>query len=100
MKWLLIGGIALAGVIAIVVITGMLLPKAHVASRSSRLKHPADRVWALIAGDQSWRPSVRRYEPVPNRDGHRMWKETDSHGKAITFEEIESEPTKRLVTRI
>ena len=100
MKWLIIAGLALAGVIAIVVISGMLLPKAHVATRSSRLKHPPERVWALIAGDQSWRPTVRRYEPLPDRGGHRMWKETDSHGNAITFEEVESEAPKRLVTRI
>jgi uncharacterized protein YndB with AHSA1/START domain len=100
MKWLLIAGIVLAGLVAVVVVTGMLLPKAHVVTRSSRLKHPPEHVWALIAGDQSWRPDVRRYEPLPDKNGRRAWKETDKHGSSITFETVESEQPRRLITRI
>jgi hypothetical protein len=99
MKWLLMAGIVLACLIAVVVVTGMLLPKAHVATRSSRLKYPPEAVWALIAGDQSWRPDVRRYEKLPDRGGRRTWKETSKHG-TITFEMVESDQPRRLITRI
>jgi uncharacterized protein YndB with AHSA1/START domain len=100
MKWLLIAGIALACLAAAVVVTGMLLPKAHVATRGAHLKHPPEAVWALITGDQTWRPEVRRYEPLPEKHGRRAWKETDKHGSSITFETVESEQPRRLVTRI
>ncbi len=100
MKWLLIAGIFLACLVAAVVVTGMLLPKAHVATRSARFKHPPEQIWALIAGDQSWRPDVRRYEPLPDTNGHRCWKEVDKHGRSITFETLESDSPRRLVTRI
>jgi uncharacterized protein YndB with AHSA1/START domain len=100
MKWLLIAGIVLACLVAVVVVAGMLLPKAHVAARSARFKHPPEAVWALIAGDQSWRPDVRRYEALPDANGRRTWKETDKHGSSITFEIVESEQPRRLVTRI
>jgi hypothetical protein len=69
MKWLLIAGIALACLVAVVVVTGMLLPKAHVATRGAHLKHPPEAVWALITGDQTWRPDVRRYEPLSSKMG-------------------------------
>ena len=100
MKWLMFAGIVLVSVVALVVIIGTLLPKSHVASRSSHLRHSPERVWALISGDQSWRPTVRRYEALPDRGGRRTWKETDSRGNVITFETVESLPPKRLVTRI
>ena len=100
MKWLLIAGIVLAGLVAAVVITGLLLPKAHVATRSARFNHSPEQIWALIAGDQSWRPDVRRYEPLPDQNGHRCWKEVDKHGDTITFETVESDEPRRLVTRI
>ena len=100
MKWLLIAGIVLAGLVAAVVITGMLLPVAHVATRSARLKQPPGRIWALITGDQSWRPDVLRYEPLPDLNGHRCWKEVDKHGGSIMFEAVEAKAPRRLVTRI
>jgi hypothetical protein len=100
MKWLLIAGIVLACLVAVVVITGMLLPKAHVTTRSARFKHPPEQVWALIAGDQTWRPDVRSYEPLADRNGRRTWKETDRRGSAITFEMVESDQPRRLITRI
>jgi hypothetical protein len=53
-----------------------------------------------IAGDQSWRRDIRRYEPLPDRNGRRTWKETDKHGSSITFETMESDQPRRLVTRI
>ena len=100
MKWILFTGGAIAAVVIAVVVIGMLLPKAHAARRSVRLKYSADAVWALIAGDQSWRPELRTSEPVNSASGQRAWKETDKHGQTITYETVESVAPRRLVTRI
>ena len=77
MTWLLFSFVAAAFVAAAVVIIGLLLPKAHTATRTARLRFPPEAVWKLIAGDQSWRP-----------------------GQAIRFETVESVEPRRLVTRI
>lgn len=100
MKWLLIAIAILAGIVAVIVVTGALLPKAHVASRSARLKHSPETVWSVITGPPDWRPDVKAFEILPARDGHRRWKEIDRHGQAITFEEAEADPPKHLVGRI
>ena len=100
MKWLAIAGISLAGLVALVTLIGLLLPTAHVAARSAHVNRSREAVWKLISGDQSWRPDIRHYEPLPDRGGLRAWKETDSHGKSITFEQTESREAQRLVTRI
>ena len=100
MKWLLIAIVILVGIVAAIAVVGALLPKAHVASRSTRLQHPPETVWALIAGPPDWRPDVKSFEILAPRDGHRRWKEIDRHGQPITFEEVEAAPPKHLVGRI
>jgi hypothetical protein len=100
MKWLLIIVLLLAGILIAIVVIGALLPQKHHVSRSITLQQPAERVWNLISGPPNWRPEVRAYQELPPQEGHRMWRETDKHGQAITYEAIESAPPRRLVTRI
>ncbi|HLJ45948.1 MAG TPA: SRPBCC family protein [Bryobacteraceae bacterium] len=100
MKWILFSGGAVAAIVIAVVVIGMLLPRAHTARRSVRLKYSADAVWGLIAGDQSWRPELRKYESVSSATGQRVWKETDKHGQTITYEAVESVAPRRMVARI
>jgi len=100
MKWILIvvGLLALAAVV--VVIIGLALPKAHVATRSLNLRQSPDTVYALIAGPPTWRSTVPSYEPVGLVDGKLTWREVDAHNHGITFEEVEALPPRRRVTRI
>lgn len=100
MKWLLISVISLAGLLLLIVLIGACLPQKHTASRTVSLRRSAETVWALISGPSNWRPDVTNYQDLPPHDGHRMWRETDKHGQTITFEAIESTPSRRLVTRI
>ena len=100
MKWILIGALVLAAVLIAVVIVGALLPKQHVASRSVLLNASPEVVWSLISGPPTWRPDVKSYEELPPHDGHRMWRETDKHGQAITYEMVEASAPKHLVTKI
>src|SRR5436309_454191 len=79
---------------------GMVLPQAHVASRSVHFKAPPQKIWDIITGPPTWRPDVRSFETLPAREGRPMWKEVDKHGRAITFERVEAQSPHRLITRI
>src|SRR2546427_9276176 len=100
MKWVLIIVAVLILIVAVIAITGMMLPKAHIASRSSRFKQPPQAVWEAITGPPDWRSDIRGFENLPPRNDHRSWAETDKHGQTIAYESIEEIPHARLVTRI
>jgi hypothetical protein len=100
MKWVLIAVVILIGIVALVAAIGAMLPRAHVASRSSRFRQPPQAVWEAITGPPDWRPDVSAFERLAPREGHRAWKETDKHGQAIAYESVEEVPPSRLVTRI
>lgn len=100
MKWVLIVLGCLVGLVALVAAIGAMLPKAHVASRSSRFRRPPQAVWETITGPPDWRPDIRSFEKLAPREGRRTWKETDKHGQAITYESMEETASSRLVTRI
>ena len=100
MKWVLIGVGILIVVVAAAAAIGAMLPKNHLASRTSRFRQPPEAIWAVITGPVDWRPDIRSFEKLPQRDGHRSWREIDKHGQAITYESVEETPPRRLVTRI
>ena len=74
MRWVLgIVGVLLV-LVAIVVVIGLLLPKAHVAARSARYATPPDSLWASLINSRafpSWRPELQRVETLPDENGHR-----------------------------
>ena len=100
MKILIITVLSLITLIALVLITGLTLPVAHVASRTAKLKAPPQTVWDVITGPPDWRPDVRSFNNLPLRDGRQAWTEMSKDGRAITFERVESVPPRRTVTRI
>jgi hypothetical protein len=99
MKWILIvlGVIVLAGILMAAV--GAMLPVKHHATRKARFHQSAPAIYAIISGPPDWRPDVKASGKLPDANGHRQWWEQDSHGRKITFEEIENTPS-RFVTRI
>jgi polyketide cyclase/dehydrase/lipid transport protein len=100
MKYLLIVMGTLFALLLLVVVIGVLLPKTHTASRSAVFKTTPEQLFALIDGPQTWRSNVKKYEPVGFPDGRRQWRETDDHGKIITYEAVERHPPTLLKTRI
>lgn len=103
MKWVLIALGVVVGLCLLVAVIGMLLPVKHVASRTTTLNVTPDVLWRRITtvGElPSWRKGLQKVEVLPDRNGHTVWKEFDSRGDAITFEMVESDPPRRLVTRI
>ena len=102
MKWLLFVVAAVVALALIVVLVGWTLPEKHVASRMAEIPQPPDVVWRAITdvgAFPSWRSDVTSVEQLPGDSAHASWRETGKNGR-ITYEVSESEPPRRLVTRI
>ena len=102
MTWILwiVGGFA--ALIAIVWITGLMLPQSHKVSRTLRLKQPPEAVWKAItdyAAQPQWRSELKKIERMPDNDGHEVWKEYNSAGE-MPLETVEAVAPKRLVRNI
>jgi hypothetical protein len=91
---------ALALLIAVVVVIGALLPKRHVVARSAVFKANAERLFALIAGDQQWRPDVKACQLIAGDGGGQFQRETSRHGETILYELEESRPPFAIKRRI
>ena len=107
MKYALIVLAALVGLVLLIVAVGAMLPVKHRASRQVKLHQPPEKVFALINDPTTfpaWRGKVKgskeiKVEILPERNGHRMFRESGTDGMILY--EVESEvPNKRLVTRI
>ena len=102
MRWALgIVGVLVA-LVLLVVVVGALLPRSHIAAMSARYAAAPDALWRSIMNVRAfpqWRTDITRVELLPDEDGKLGWRE---HGKkdAITYRVLESEPPRRLVTRI
>ena len=107
MRYALIVLGALVALVLVVVAVGAMLPVKHRASRQIKLHQPAESVFAVIndpATFPAWRGKVKgskeiKVEILPNKGGHRMFRETGADG-TILYEVESVVPNKRLVTRI
>jgi len=78
MKWLWIVLGSLAAIVALIAITGAMLPVSHVAARRARFRQTPAAVWSAIS-----------------RDGQKTFREDD-----VNYEVLDAVPERRLVTRI
>ncbi|MGO8757034.1 MAG: SRPBCC family protein [Terracidiphilus sp.] len=83
-----------------VVVAGALLPKRHVVSRSAVFKATPERLFALVAGNQDWRPDVKSCESFIQDDGRQFQRETPKHGDTILYELQGSRPPLAIQRRI
>jgi len=98
MKWLLIALAVLAGLVLLMALVGLMLPKGHVATRRATLKRPPEEVWAVLTDVErfpEWRPDLEKVE----RLSETRWVETGSYGR-MELERVEADPPRRLVGRI
>ena len=101
MRWILIVLAVLAAILVVIVVVGALLPREHVASTSAQIAGaPSDVFHALTDVERfpTWR-AVSNVELLDAVGGHRRWREVSRFGP-LTFEEVESRPPQRLVSRI
>ena len=88
--------------IVLVVVTGFLIARDHVAATRAEYRRSADEVWDAITdiqGFTSWRQGLQSVEQLPDRDGHRVWREKSGFGP-LTLIEVEATQPRRLVTQI
>jgi uncharacterized protein YndB with AHSA1/START domain len=102
LRWTLYILLALGGLVGLVAVIGLTLPKGHRASKTTTYQAPPDVVFAALSdvaryGD--WRSDVKRIEMLPDDNGRRMFREHGSNG-VITFRVEESTAPSRLLVRI
>jgi hypothetical protein len=100
MRWVFwIGGgiVVLVGLVALV---GAMLPVRHSVTRKARYRASPDALYAVIAGPPDWRTGVKSFGTLPENSGRKQWWEEDSHGQKITYELVEDQPGRHMVTRI
>lgn len=102
MKWILVAGLVLVGLIVVVVVIGLLLPQRHRASVSRLVPGTPEEVWGVmtdVATFADWRPGLKRTERLEDREGRPVWREHSSTGP-MTLEVTVWEPPGKMVTRI
>ncbi len=48
MRWVLFAALGVVALVAVIALVGSMLPRAHKASRTLRVTHPPDDVWAAV----------------------------------------------------
>lgn len=102
-RWVLlvIGG--LIGLILLMTLIGVFLPKDHVAARSLTLPQPPEAVWQVVtdfAQQPKWFSEVTRSERLPDQNGRARWREVFGGDMEATLEVIEEKPPQRIVRKI
>jgi hypothetical protein len=99
MKFVLIGFGVVVLLVAGVALIGSLLPKRHVASRSAVIQATPERLFALISGNQEWRPEVKSCELI-EKDGRHFQRETSRRDVTVLYELQGSRPPLAIERRI
>jgi hypothetical protein len=100
MKILLIAVAAVVLLVVIVIVTGALLPQHHVSTRSAHFSASPERLFALIAGPQNWRPDIAKCEDLTDSSGRHLQRETSRRSETITYELMASNPPNSVVRSI
>jgi len=92
--------LALASVLLVMGVLGLLLPDTHAASVGVRLAVPIDRVWGAVSDVgalPTWCSDFHAVEPVTAANKGETWKVTGAWGDAEMTVELR-EPPQRMVT--
>ncbi|MGH7674301.1 MAG: SRPBCC family protein [Gemmatimonadales bacterium] len=93
---------AVLGLVALVALVGLFLPREHRASRSIVLHQPPESVWVVIrdfAALPVWWPEVKTSERLADEAGKERWRQKVG-GFDMPLEVTEEQRPRRLVTRI
>jgi len=103
MQWILLVVGGLVGLLILLVLIGLFLPRAHRASSQIELPRPVPEVWAAVrdlSQVPTFWPDIKTSERQPDREGHEVWLQKMKNGFEIPLEIDEDRPPSRLVTRI
>jgi uncharacterized protein YndB with AHSA1/START domain len=92
----------LAGLVALILIWGLLMPRNHVATSAVVIGAAPESVWVVVrdlGGLPAWWPDVTRSERRADQAGREIWDQTSS-GWAMGIVVTEDDAPRRLVTTI
>lgn len=98
MLWILVVIAGLVGLVIVMAVIGLALPRDHVAARCARFARPVEDVWRALTDIDAyprWRRGVKRVERLSATE----FRETSSQG-ALRFEVVEDRPGELRITRI
>ncbi|HUL72919.1 MAG TPA: SRPBCC family protein [Vicinamibacterales bacterium] len=102
LKWSLVVVVAVGGLVGLVAIVGMMLPKGHRASRTATLAAPPGVVFGVITDfvrGPEWRRGITHVDVVPDDGRGRVVRERSRQG-VVPYRVETFEPPARLVMRI
>lgn len=100
MKFLFFAIGAVLVLVVLVVLIGLLLPKHHTVTRSTRFHATPQQLFALVAGPQNWRPELAGSEDFTDEAGRRFTRETDRHKQIVVYELLDIDPPRGIQRRI
>src|SRR5690242_15006136 len=103
MKWVLIIGGIVVGLVGVILAIGWMLPPGHVVTRTVVFKHSRMDVWNVItdrAHAPEWRTGLKSVEDLPPVEGRKRFRETGTDSKVVDFEIVAEAEGSTLVTRI
>jgi uncharacterized membrane protein YgcG len=98
MIWIAYAVVGLVGLVAVMALIGLFLPRGHVAARRCVLARPPEAVWAALVdldAQPRWRRGLKKLERLDER----RFRETTRQG-AITFELMEDRPRELRIIQI
>lgn len=102
MKWVLIVVGGLVGLVALMALIGVFLPREHRATSTITLRQPRDSVWKVVrdlGGVTAWWPEMKESARLPDRNGKEAWRQKVSGFDAALIV-LEATAPSRLVTQI
>lgn len=102
LRWMLYAVIGLGGLVGLIAVIGLTLPKGHRASVTATYAAAPAAVFAVIADvgrAAEWRSDLTRVETLPDDGGRRMFREHGKQGPITYRLEVLTPPT-RMVVRI
>lgn len=99
MRWVLIIIGALAGIVVIIALVGLLLPRTHRVTSRLSLPQPPATVWATVRDFSqvaAWWPDVKKVERLEDAEGKERWRESMSGDMALNLRIEEERPPSRM----
>jgi len=102
-KWILVVGGVLVGLILLLTLVGLALPREHKVASRIPLRQPPESVYAVIrdlGAIPTWWPSVKQVSRRNDPQGREIWDETMGDGFEMGLEVTTAEPPSLLKTLI
>jgi len=99
MRWVLIVLGSVVGLIIVIALIGLLLPRNHRATSRLSLPQPPDTVWATVRDFgqlAAWWPDVKEVERLEDADGRERWRESLTGDMTLVLRIVEESPPTRL----